>query len=78
MATFTLSIEPISGKSFQHGYHLGTIPSIAKSVAEEVYKRYANSKEGCRTVALMLDGKIQDVFYGDKWDSDLGDDAEAN
>lgn len=67
-STFTLSIEPIEGRAYQHGYHLGTIESVARKCAEDIYWSKRKSG-GVRTVALMRDRKIFDVFDGE-WSSD--------
>src|SRR5262245_35489832 len=73
---FTLSIEPFEGKSYQYGFHLGTIESEARKCAEEIWnrKRKEGPKElahgrveGCRTVALIRDRRIYDVFDGVGW-----------
>jgi hypothetical protein len=64
--TYTLSIEPVNGTAYQHPYHLGTIESVARQVAADVF--YAPKM---RTVALIFKGKIVDVFYGDKWHSEI-------
>lgn len=65
-ATYTLSIEPIDGAVYQHPFHLGTIESVARRVAADVF--YAPKM---RTVALIFKGKIVDVFYGDNWHSQI-------
>jgi hypothetical protein len=67
-ATYTLSIEPIDGESYQHPFHLGTIESVARQVAADLF--YAPKM---RTVALIFKGKIVDVFYGDEWHSAMID-----
>jgi hypothetical protein len=64
MSTFTLSIEPVDGATFQHPFHLGTIEDIARKLAEETFHgRNAYGKHTI-TVALMRDRKIIDVFDG--------------
>ncbi len=69
--TFTLSIEPTDQPSFQHGFHLGTIETVAKRCAEDIFHaRNANGQPTC-TVALIRDRKIFDVFDG-KWSSESG------
>lgn len=63
--TYSLSIEPIDGKpSYQHPYHLGTIYGIARTVARDIF-----NPEKMRTVALIFDRRIVDVFDGE-WNSD--------
>lgn len=67
--TFTLSIEPTGQPAFQHGFHLGTIESVARQCAEDIFRnRNANDQLTC-TVALIRDRKIFDVFDG-KWASE--------
>ncbi len=72
--TFCLSIEPVDGATFQHGFHLGTDLKLAKQIAEEKFN--ARNKHGMptRTVALILSGKIVDVFDG-RWASDWDEDV---
>lgn len=67
---FILSIEPLDGPAYQHGFHLGTDLRVARSVAEEVFTRKA-----ARTVAIMdkPHGQLVDVFDGLRWTSDLHD-----
>lgn len=66
MSPFILSIEPTEGKSFQYGFHLGTIEPIARGCAEDIFKNYTKGgKITIRTVALMRDGKMFDCFDGD-------------
>jgi hypothetical protein len=70
-ATFTLSIEPVEGTSFQYGFHLGTIESTAREIAvEKFHARNANGM-ATRTVALMREGKIFDCYDG-RWSSEYG------
>ena len=66
---FVLSIEPMKGCTRLHPFHLGTIESVAKQIAEEIFKA-----QKARTVALMKDHRIHDVFDG-KWRSDCEDDC---
>lgn len=66
-ATYTLSIEPINGTAYQHPYHLGTIEAVARDCAAN----HIFHAPKMRTVALILNGKIFDVFYGDKWHSEI-------
>lgn len=63
--TFTLSIEPTEGDTFTYGYHLGTIESIARDCAEDIFKTYTKGgKIKIRTVALRRDGFF-DVYDGE-------------
>ncbi len=66
MQTITLSIEPFDGKSYQHGFHLGTDIDLAKTIAAEYFNA---NQDKWRTVALKSNGKIIDVFDG-KWFQD--------
>jgi len=63
-AVFTLSIEPTEGRAFQHGFHLGTIETIARREAEDRFNGRNASGLYTRTVALIRDGRIVDVFDG--------------
>lgn len=76
--TYVLSIEPITGKSFQYGFHLGTDLKLAKKIAEEKFNARNSSSlpldlDGrvmkTRTVALLLGGRIVDVYDG-QWSSE--------
>lgn len=69
---FTLSVETDAG-TYTHGFHLGTIESVAVHCAEEFYRNRKSLKIGTRivTVALMRDGKVFDCFDGFKWSSAL-------
>lgn len=66
---YVLSIEPIDGETFKHGFHLGTDLDIAKKFAAEMF--HARNREGwhTRTVALLSDNKIVDVYDG-TWRND--------
>ncbi len=70
MTTFTASIETNKG-TYQHHYHLGTIEQVARDVAETLIKAEWHPKLGnivVRTVGLLLDGKLVDVWDGE-WSS---------
>jgi hypothetical protein len=70
--TFTLSIEETSGKSRQHGFHLGTIERIARQIVEEKMRTCRENDWPALTMALIQDGKIFDVLYRDgKWHNSL-------
>ncbi len=58
--TITLSIEPIGKPAYQHGFHLGTIESVARQIAEEMFA----ARQDIRTLALIRDRRIIDVFDG--------------
>jgi len=62
---FVLSIEPQSGNSFRHGFHLGTDSRVARDIAEGYFR-----ENGAKTVALMRDRKIFDLFDGRTWTRD--------
>lgn len=61
---FTLSIEATDGVAFQHGFHLGTYERVARSIAVERFTGRNAYGLATRTVALMRDGRIVDVFDG--------------
>ena len=65
--TITLSIETEAGKSFQHGFHLGTQLPLAKQIAEE--KFHARAKHGLPvyTVALIQGRKMLGCYDGKDW-----------
>ncbi len=65
MSPFTLSIEPFDGAVYQHPYHLGTIEMVACEIAEEIFA----ARRNIRTIALIRDRKIVDVFCG-HWTSE--------
>ena len=73
MSTYTLSIETDAG-TYQHGYHLGTIENIARSMAEHIFDSHT-PRQGTviRTVAVMLKGKMVDCYDG-KWSSECFED----
>jgi hypothetical protein len=62
--TYILSIETDAG-TYTHGYHLGTIESTARAMAEHVFDSYT-PRQGTviRTVALMVNGKMVDCYDG--------------
>lgn len=77
---YCLSIEPIDGKTFRHGFHLGTDLVVAKKIAAEKYhqrneaaKTRATDLNGhcmwTRTVALFFGNKMVDVYDG-QWSSE--------
>lgn len=72
-STYQLSIEPVNGATFRHSFHLGTDLRVARNVAVDIfYNRKWWPRVGdvkVRTVALVLDNKIVDVFDGE-WTSD--------
>ena len=72
--TITLSIEPMEGKSYQHGYHLGTQLELAKQIAVDRFNVLNKSGNPTRTVALIRGGKIVDCYDG-RWSSDYSVEA---
>lgn len=74
MSTYQLSIEPVDGATFRHNFHLGTDLRVARNVASDIYfnrkwwPRVGDVK--VRSVALILNDKIVDVFDG-RWASDV-------
>lgn len=75
---FILSIEPVNGEAFRHGFHLGTDLEVARKIAVEGFA--ARNKLGgdyvTRSVALIRDEKIVDVFDG-KWSSEYHQDLHG-
>jgi len=67
-STFTLSIEPTNGAAFQHGFHLGTDEAVARGIAEERFAGRNAYGLHTRTVALVRNGRLFDVFDG-AWSS---------
>jgi hypothetical protein len=83
-SVFCLSIEPVNGKTFVHGYHLGTIESVARQIAEKTFRTrnklhpftdHARNSYTTRTVALIRDGKLFDIYDG-TWASEGWEDRE--
>jgi hypothetical protein len=71
MGPFILSIEPVAGPTYRHGFHLGTDEAVARQIAEETYRslrRHPGTVCAVRTVALIRDERLVDVFDG-RWDS---------
>jgi len=72
-STYQLSIEPVDGATFRHNFHLGTDFRVACNVAVDIFHnrkwwpRVGNVT--VRTVALILNDKVVDVFDGE-WASD--------
>lgn len=64
---YILSIEDIEGQSFKCGYHLGTILSVAKQIAEERFHGRIRVGLPVVSVALLADGKMRH-FYDGKWE----------
>lgn len=69
MAQFILSIEPVDGPSFRHGFHLGTVLAIARAEAEARFHGRNNAGLHTRTVALIDGRRIVDVYDGE-WASE--------
>lgn len=68
-AIFTLSVELENGQTIIAPAHLGTDPNVAVNVAEEYFQHRVFHGIGqpaikARTVALMQNGKIWDVYDG--------------
>lgn len=62
--TFTLSIEVESGRCVQHPFHLGTIESVARQCAVDVYNSRVKHWLPVVSVALMRGGKMVDSYVG--------------
>ena len=71
MQPFTMSIEDKEGHSYQHGFHLGSQEALARSLVQSQFHDRRKARLPTVTIALMREGKIIDVFYGDKWQSEL-------
>jgi len=69
--TFTMSIEAPEGRSHMHPYHLGTIESIARTCAVDKFHAMTKCGQSVVTIALIRDGRIFDVYYGNGWHSEL-------
>jgi hypothetical protein len=67
---FVLSIEPVEGSSFKHGFHLGTDERVARQIAIEMFDARNANAIPTRTVALFRYGKMLDVYDGAGWTSD--------
>lgn len=68
---FILSIQPVAGASFQHGFHLGTDEAVARRIAEERFENRNLLGMHTRSVALIRDDEIWGVYDG-RW-QDVGD-----
>lgn len=67
---FTASVETDAG-TYRHGYHLGTQEDLARNIIEEIARGAPRMGTRIVTVALMKDGKIEDVYDGRDWVNDL-------
>jgi hypothetical protein len=72
MSTFILSIET-NVRTYQHPYHLGTIESVARKCASDIFDHLKPQINGeyIVSVALIRDGKLFDVYDGE-WHSGIG------
>jgi hypothetical protein len=75
-AAFALSIEPVHGATYQHGFHLGTIESMARQIAVERFNNLSTNVSPIRTVALLRGGDVLDVYDGRSWTSELQGEAD--
>jgi hypothetical protein len=73
---FLISIEPVEGPSFRHGFHAGTIEPVARKLVEDMFRGRNARGDWTRTIALMRDGKLFDTFDG-RWASDEAERAFA-
>jgi len=67
---FVLSIEPVEGATFQHGFHLGTDAKVARDIAAETFHARNKNNMPTRTVALMRGSKMFDCYDGVSWSSE--------
>lgn len=68
--TYSASVETDAG-TYQHGYHLGTIETIARACVWDISKMRPKNGTHIKTVALIFDGRIIDVFDGKEWMSEI-------
>jgi hypothetical protein len=76
MTIYTASIETTNKGTFVYGFHLGTIEWIARDAARELmHLRYARrlGEIRVRTIGLLADGRLIDVFDGE-WTSEIDND----
>ena len=66
---YLMSIEPWEGDAFVNGFHLGTIERVARDLCEERFQGRNAANMPTRTIALIRDRRIVDVYDG-KWASD--------
>lgn len=70
VSVFRATIETADGKGFfAHGFHLGTDEAIARKCAEDLMS-LSYYPAVVKTVSLVKDGALFDVFDGKAWDSD--------
>ena len=71
--TFFLSMERrIGEKPELHGFHLGTVEKIARTIVEEKMQCCCENGWPMITMGLLRDGKVFDVIYRDgRWHSQL-------
>ncbi len=71
---FTLSIEETEGKSYQHGFHLGTDETLARQIVTEKMQAFRTYSLPVVSMALIRDRKIVDVLYIDgTWQNATGE-----
>ena len=68
---FILSIETVEGKSFVHGFHLGTDERLARQIAEEKFRARVADNLPVVTVAIVRNYKMVDCFDGRDWFSEV-------
>lgn len=71
---YTASIETELG-TYQHGFHLGSFESMARTIVEHMAKEKPRLGRGTRivTIGLKLDGKLVDTYDGTDWFSQIVD-----
>jgi hypothetical protein len=72
----TLSVEPVEGATFVHGFHLGTQESVARMMAAELFFARNAAAKWTRTVALIRNGKMIDCFDG-HWSSEYANECRV-
>lgn len=65
---FVMSIEE-GNRTFVHGLHLGTHEPLARQLIEERFAARRSMGLETVTIALMHEGKVVDVYYGNAWHS---------
>jgi hypothetical protein len=64
-----LSVEPVDGDVYIHGFNLGTDVAVARGIAAEMFDSRNITGMPTRTVALLIGGHVID-YYDGTWASD--------
>ena len=69
---YVLSIEDRPGHSYDHGFHLGTVESVAREIAEDKMRCCRENQWPMVSLGLKWEGKLVDTLYRDgTWHSQL-------